>query len=328
MGEPSPSNSVDPFGRRVDYLRISVTDRCNERCLYCLPADFHDWLPREKILTVPEILAVAEVAVAQGVQRIRITGGEPTARREIVEIIAGLAALSGVNHLTMTTNGTRLPQLAQALHAAGLHSLNVSLDALDPVRYREITGGDVQSVLDGIDAALALGFKIKLNTVLIRGRNDSEISGLVDFAEKKDLPIRFIELMPVSLTSMLDDSNFLPIAEVQRLLGPMTPVSRNFGSGPARYFALEGRRVLVGFIGALSDLHFCEQCNKMRLTCEGQLRPCLGNHHETDLTPALRPTIDSAALARLFHQTLAIKPEAHIFRENYQPQRIMTAIGG
>jgi len=325
----SPSTaSYDSFGRKVDYLRISVTDRCNERCLYCLPQDFHDWLPREKILTVTEILAVAEVAAAQGVQRIRVTGGEPTARREIVAIVAGLAALPGIAHLTMTTNGTRLPQLASALHAAGLQSLNISLDALDPARYREITGGDIVQVLAGIDAALALGFKIKLNTVLIRGRNDSEIPRLVDFAEEKNIPIRFIELMPVSLTSMLDDSNFLPIAEVRRLLGPMTPVSRSFGAGPAHYYALEGRRVLVGFIGALTDLHFCEQCNKMRLTCEGQLRPCLGNHHETDLTPALRPRIDPELLAHLFQQTLAIKPEAHLFRENYQPQRIMTAIGG
>ncbi|MEO7932641.1 MAG: GTP 3',8-cyclase MoaA [Chthoniobacterales bacterium] len=322
------STPTDALGRRVDYLRISVTDRCNERCLYCLPADFHDWLPREKVLTVPEILAVAEVAVQQGVRRFRVTGGEPTARKEIVEIVAALAALPGVEHVSMTTNATRLKDLAQPLREAGLSSLNISLDALNPQRYREITGGHLTSVLAGIDAALAAGFSVKLNTVLIRGRNDNEIPGLIDFAEARNVLIRFIELMPVSLTEMLDESNFLPIAEVRRSLGELIPIERSYGAGPAKYFRLAGRKAIVGFIGALTDLHFCERCNKMRLTCEGQLRPCLGNHQETDLVPALRPVIDRAWLTRLFLETLATKPAEHLFRENYQPGRVMTAIGG
>ena len=323
-----PFISTDSFGRKVDYLRISVTDRCNERCLYCLPADFHDWLPREKILTVPEILAVAQVAASQGVTRFRVTGGEPTARKEIVDIVAGLVAVPGIDQVSMTTNATRLKNLAQPLREVGLKSLNVSLDALNPERYREITGGNLVSVLEGIDAALAAGFQVKLNTVLIRGRNDAEIAGLIDYAEERNILIRFIELMPVSLSEMLDETNFLPIAEVRRGLGELIPIERSYGAGPAKYFRLAGRRAIIGFIGALTDLHFCERCNKMRLTCEGQLRPCLGNHQETNLMSALRPVIDSQKLTELFLQTLATKPAEHLFRENYQPGRVMTAIGG
>lgn len=323
-----PFSSTDALGRKVDYLRISVTDRCNERCLYCLPADFHDWLPRHRVLNVPEILAVATVAVEHGVRRFRVTGGEPTARKEIVEIVAGLAALPQVEHVSMTTNATRLKSLAQPLRDAGLTSLNISLDALDSDKYQEITSGNLATVLEGIDAAVEAGFQIKLNTVLIRGRNDDQIPALIDFAEARNLLIRFIELMPVSLTEMLDESNFLPIAEVRRTLGELIPIERSYGAGPAKYFRLAGRRAIVGFIGALTDLHFCERCNKMRLTCEGQLRPCLGNHAETDLTPALRPTINVEKLRQLYMQTLATKPAEHLFRENYQPGRVMTAIGG
>ncbi len=325
---PPDHAAHDASGRRVDYLRISVTDRCNERCLYCLPSDFHDWVPREKVLTVAEILAVARVAASHGVSRFRVTGGEPTARREIVEIVRGLASLPGVNHVSMTTNATRLADLAQPLRNVGLSSVNISLDALDPQRYREITGGDLASVLKGIDAALGAGIPMKLNTVLIRGRNEGEIPRLIDFAEERNVIIRFIELMPVSLTEMLDETNFLPVAEVCRLLGELIPVERSYGAGPAKYFRLAGRRAIVGFIGALTDLHFCERCNKMRLTCEGQLRPCLGNHQETDLLPALRPVIDEQRLAALYQATLASKPVEHLFRDNYQPGRVMTAIGG
>ena len=318
----------DALGRQVDYLRISVTDRCNERCLYCLPAGFHDWLPREKVLTLAEIIAVAETAVRMGVKRFRVTGGEPTARKEIVEIIAALASLPGVEHVSMTSNATRLKKLAAPLRAAGLHSLNISLDALDLDRYHAITGGHLPDVLAGIDAAIAAGFQIKLNTVLIRGKTEDQIPKLIDFGEEKNIPIRFIELMPISSAAMLDGDHFLSIREVKTKLGELHPIQRSYGSGPAKYFHLAGRKVILGFIGALTDLHFCERCNKMRLTCEGQLRPCLGNHQETDLMPALRPSINQDLLTQLFLETLATKPAGHIFRDNYQPHRIMTAIGG
>ena len=319
---------TDASGRQVDYLRISVTDRCNERCLYCLPAGFHDWLPREKVLTLPEIIAVAEIAVRMGVTRFRITGGEPTARKEIVEVIAALASLPGVEHVSMTTNATRLEKLAKPLREAGLHSLNISLDALELELYHAITGGHLSHVLAGIDAAITAGFQIKLNTVLIRGKTEDQIEKLIDFAEEKNIPLRFIELMPISSVEMLDDDHFLSVREVKKKLGELHPIQRSFGAGPAQYFHLAGRKVILGFIGALTDLHFCERCNKMRLTCEGQLRPCLGNHQETDLMPALRPVINPDLLAQLFLETLTTKPAEHHFRDNYQPRRVMTAIGG
>lgn len=320
---------IDPLGRIVDYLRISVTDRCNERCLYCMPSDFHDWIPRDNVLTREEFRAIMKTGADLGVKRLRITGGEPTARRDIVEIVADAAATPGIQHVSMTTNGTRLSTLAEPLFAAGLRSLNVSLDALEPARYQAITAGKLGPVLDGLAAAKDAGFeKIKLNTVLIRGRNEDQIDALIDFAEENEMLIRFIELMPVSLTEMLSEENFLPVAEVQRKLGELIPIERSYGAGPAKYFRLAGRRAIVGFIGALTDLHFCERCNKMRVTCDGKLRPCLGNHLEADLIPALRPQIDERHLIRIFRQTLAVKPAEHIFRDNYQPSRVMTAIGG
>jgi cyclic pyranopterin phosphate synthase len=232
----------------------------------------------------------------------------------------------------MTTNGTRLPQLARPLFEAGLRRINISLDALDSAIYRGITGGELAPVMEGLRLVKALGFEsVKLNTVLIRGRNDCQIIPLVRFAAEHDVAIRFIELMPVSLTEMLDESNFLSVGEARRMIAAedeLEPLNEVLGFGPARYFRLKRSGAIVGLIGALTDLHFCERCNKMRLTADGRLRPCLGNHLETNLVPALRPALDDAALEALIKSTLAVKPAEHLFRENYQPGRVMTAIGG
>jgi cyclic pyranopterin phosphate synthase len=325
-------NHTDTFGRTVDYLRISITDRCNERCLYCLPENYSSWLPRGEILGYDEMLAIVLVAVRLGFKRFRVTGGEPLIRPGVVEFIRDLIGTPGVESVQLTTNGTRLPELAGPLFAAGLRRINVSLDALDPAVYRSITQGEVGPVLRGVRLAKELGFaSIKLNTVLMRGRNDSEIFRLLDFAAEHDIAIRFIELMPVSLTEMLSEKNFFPVTELLAVLrreDEPEPVTESFGFGPAKYFRLKKRGVTVGLIGALSDLHFCERCNKMRLTCDGKLRPCLGNHLETDLQPALRPQIDILRLQDLICGTLVQKPAEHLFRNNYQPQRVMTAIGG
>jgi cyclic pyranopterin phosphate synthase len=323
---------IDPAGRTVDYLRISVTDRCNERCLYCMPEHYSAWLPRGELLTYGEILAVARAGVRLGFKRFRVTGGEPLVRPGIVDFVGELVRLPGVESVQMTTNGTRLPQLAGPLHEAGLRRVNISLDALDPAIYRGITGGELAPVLEGLRAVKALGFEsVKLNTVLIRGRNDRQIIPLVRFAAEQDVAIRFIELMPVSLTEMLDESNFLSAAEAARLIAAedeMETLDAVLGFGPARYYRLKRSGAVVGLISALSDLHFCDRCNKMRLTADGKLRPCLGNHLETDLIPALRPALDEAELEGLIKSTLGVKPAEHLFRENYQPGRIMTAIGG
>lgn len=325
-------NLIDAAGRMVDYLRISVTDRCNERCAYCLPENFHEWLPRGEILSYEEILLIARIAASMGVKKFRVTGGEPLVRRDIVYFIERLCSLPGVEQVHLTTNGTRLSELAKPLYRAGLRSLNISLDAMNAEVYHAITGGNLDQVLAGLTKAKEADFRsIKLNTVLMRGKNEDQILPLIDFAEQRGLVLRFIELMPVSLTEMLDESNFLPLAEVRNLLqenDTLDPVTERLGSGPARYFRLRKKGVTVGFIGAMTNLHFCEQCNKMRLTCEGKLRPCLGNHLETDLKPALRPTPSEERLKTLIRKTLSEKPDAHIFRENYRPQRVMTAIGG
>jgi len=330
------SELIDPNGRLVDYLRISVTDRCNERCLYCLPENYSNWLPRAEILNDDELLAVVRMAVSLGFKKFRVTGGEPLVRPGVVDFIRRLIAMPGVESVQLTTNGTRLPQLARLLFDAGLRRINISLDALNENIYHAITGGQLQPVLEGVRLVKQIGFpSVKLNTVLMRGKNEHEILPLLNFAAEHDVAIRFIELMPVSLTEMLSEKNFLPVQEVLSLLRredelePLAePLARSQGYGPAKYYRLKRRGMTVGLIGALSDLHFCDRCNKMRLTCDGKLRPCLGNHLETDLKPALRPELDAIKLRGLFQNTLMQKPAEHLFRNNYQPQRVMTAIGG
>jgi len=327
------SKHMDSFGRKIDYLRISITDRCNERCLYCMPEGYAGWERRKEHLSAVEIIRIAKVAAGLGFRKFRLTGGEPLVRGDVVEIARGLAAIPGVEVIGLSTNGTRLAGLAQSLRDAGVRTANVSLDALTPQTYKEITGGNVADVLAGIRAAVAAGFeRVKLNCVLMRGKNEAEIWPLVLFAAEHRLPLRFIELMPLSRTDVLDEKNFLPVGEVMQRLREKDNLipqpDRREGHGPARYYLLERTGALVGFIGALTNLDFCANCNKVRLTSDGKLRPCLGDHLETDLKPALRPQMDDAALEKIFRATLAQKPAEHSFRANYQPQRVMTAIGG
>lgn len=323
---------LDAASRAIDYLRISITDRCNERCLYCLPEGFTGWKDREEILSYEELLHVVRAAVSLGFRKFRVTGGEPLVRRGAEEFIRDVIAEPGVEHVGLSTNGLRLAQCASSLSQAGLRSANVSLDALDPAIYRRITGGNVREVITGIDEALAAGIAdLKLNAVLMRGINEDQIWPLVRFAAERGAIPRFIELMPVSLTSVLNEENFFPISEAKRSIArhtAMLPDGERHGHGPAVYYRLPELGATVGFIGALTDFHFCETCNKMRLTAEGRLRPCLGNHGEIDLMPALRPEVHTGALRDLFLQALHEKPLEHSFRNNYQPSRVMTAIGG
>lgn len=324
---------MDSFGRKIDYLRISVTDRCNERCLYCMPEGYKGWERREEHLSAEEIIRIVRVAAGLGFRKFRLTGGEPLVRGDLVEIVRGMKTVSGVDVIGLSTNGTRLAALAKPLHEAGVRTVNVSLDALTPELYHGITGGNVADVLAGIRAAVAVGFeRVKLNCVLMRGKNEAEIWPLVLFAAEHRLPLRFIELMPLSRTDVLTEENFLPVGEVMQRLREEDELipqpDRREGHGPARYYLLKQTGALVGFIGALTNLDFCENCNKVRLTSDGKLRPCLGDHLEMDLKSALRPQIDDARLESLFRQTLVQKPEAHQFRNHYQPKRVMTAIGG
>ncbi len=328
LGAPA---SIDPFGRCIDYMRISVTDRCNERCLYCLPEGFKGWRQRAEILTDDEVVACAGVFAREGVTKLRITGGEPLVREGIAELIARLTALRGIDTLSISTNGLLLAPLADRLARAGARAVNVSLDALTPATYARITGGRVERVLEGIRAARAAGLRVKLNCVLMRGLNETEIFPLIEYAAINDCLLRFIELMPVSRSDVLTEKNFLPAGEVMRSIAARTPMEsdeRRHGDGPATYRRLPVFGSSVGFIGAITNLSFCAGCNKMRMTADGKLRPCLGHHDETDLMPALRPSISPNSIAEIFRAALRRKPEAHAFRENYRPDRPMTAIGG
>lgn len=322
----------------VSYMRISVTDRCNERCLYCQPHGPFELLPREGILSYEEILRVTRVAVSLGITKFRITGGEPLIRQGVVDFLHSLCAVPGVSDVGLSTNGTRLSSIARALRSFGVTKVNISLDTLRADRYRAITGGRLQDVLDGIDAAIAAQFaQVKLNCVLMKHRNDDEVFDLIEFAREKDVALRFIELMPVSTTQVLTDENFLPVERVKREIHDrwkLVPLAGYKGNGPAEYFTIpdkptsSGAPLKLGFIGAMSNLHFCESCNKLRLTPDGKLRPCLGHHDEYDLMPVLRNGATDDQLRRVFEETIARKPRQHEFRENYQPGRRMVAIGG
>ncbi|MDE3097886.1 MAG: GTP 3',8-cyclase MoaA [Verrucomicrobiota bacterium] len=324
---------MDPFGRHVDYLRISVTDRCNERCLYCMPEGYKGWETRPDHLTAVEIVRVVRVAAGLGFRKFRLTGGEPLVRPDITGIVEQMTRITGIECVCLSTNGMKLAPLAAPLRQAGLRTINVSLDALDPALYRRITGGDVSRVLAGIRAAVAAGFeRIKLNCVLMRGVNEQELWPLVLYSAEHGLPLRFIELMPLTTTDVLTEKNFLPCGEAMQLLGQKDELipqpDRKLGHGPARYYLLKQTGALVGFIGALTNLHFCDSCNKMRLTADGKVRPCLGNHIEVDLRMALRQGADDRVLKDLLETALRLKPLEHQFRANYQPCRPMTAIGG
>ena len=324
---------MDLFGRRIDYLRISVTDRCNERCLYCMPEGYKGWESKPDHLTAEEIVRIVRVAAGLGFRKFRLTGGEPLVRSDVAEIVRAMTAIPGVECIGLSTNGMKLSTLAKTLRDAGLRTVNVSLDALDPAIYHRITGGDVTRVLAGIRAAVAADFEcVKLNCVLMRGVNEAEIWPLVLFAAEHGLPLRLIELMPLTTTEVLTEKNFLPCGEAMQLLAQKDELipqpERRLGHGPARYYLLRRTGALVGFIGALTNEHFCDHCNKMRLTADGKVRPCLGNHIEVDLRAALRHGADDGVLKELLESALRVKPLEHQFRNQYQPCRPMTAIGG
>jgi cyclic pyranopterin phosphate synthase len=324
---------MDAFGRTIDYLRISVTERCNERCVYCMPSGYHPAGGRSEQLTREELVRVAEAATGLGFRKFRLTGGEPLLREDLPEIVRDLARLPGVGCLGLSTNGVRLAPVARQLRDDGLRTVNISLDALDPQIYRRITGGEVAPVLAGLRAAVAAGFEqVKLNCVLMRGVNEGQIWPLILFASEHGLPLRLIELMPVTTSTVLTDRNFLPVSEAMALVGQHDELEpqpdRHLGWGPARYYRLRRTGALVGFIGAITDQHFCATCNKMRLTANGRVRPCLGDHGELDLRAALRSANSAAALRAVLAAAMAQKPKEHQFCAQYQPDRPMTAIGG
>ncbi|HVO30649.1 MAG TPA: GTP 3',8-cyclase MoaA [bacterium] len=325
---------TDPFGRTIDYLRISVTDRCNLRCVYCMPEDGIDWIPHAEILSYEEIARVVRVLAESGLRRVRLTGGEPTVRRDLVELVRQIAATPGIEDLALTTNGLKLRTLARPLVDAGLDRFNVSLDTLDPARFAALTrGGDVAKVLDGIEAVLALGLDapLKVNCVVVGGANDGDVVALTRHFLDRDVVVRFIEYMPFTDLDGWTHGAYVPLARVRdelvRELG-IEPGARVRGSGPAEYWSVPGHAARVGFIHPVSE-HFCAACNRVRLTATGELRPCLGHAGAVSLAPVLRGGGDDDALRGRIADALAAKPFKHDFAENpAETKGVMTAIGG
>ena len=333
---PSPaatSSLVDPFGREINYLRLSVTDRCNLRCTYCMAEDMQ-FLPRASILTLEEMETLARVFVNLGVRKIRLTGGEPTVRKGIVGLARKLAQLDGLDELVMTTNAVLLAQYAQPLREAGVSRINISIDSLNPARFKQLTRfGALDQVIEGIDFALKVGFeKLKLNAVVLKGINDDEVLDLADFAISRDMDISFIEEMPLGHISSHDRSDTQitsqSLKQVLESRYHLLATSESTG-GPSRYHQVAGQRSKIGFISPMSD-NFCGSCNRVRLTVEGQLLLCLGNEHSLDLRSLLRSSqCTDQLLSDAIVEAIARKPERHYFDpEDTQIVRFMSATGG
>ncbi len=324
---------IDSYGRKIDYLRISITDRCNLRCFYCTPFCNRRRLPRAEILTHEEILRTAKAAVTVGIAKIRLTGGEPLVRRGAVELCRSLSAISGLEDLAITTNGVSLNDLAMPLHEAGVRRLNVSLDTLRPDRFRRITGEDfLPQVLEGLERAEQTGFApIKINTVVMRGINDDEIQSLAALTYRKPYHVRFIELMPFGDNRCHE--LFMPVSEMIRKI-PYIQTAQLDGAalrtGPARLCRLPGSVGRIGFIAPMS-WHFCGSCNRLRLTADGKLRACLFSDTEIDIRGPLREGASEHELADIITAAVAAKPERLPFGVKAHPPcgtRRMYAIGG
>jgi cyclic pyranopterin phosphate synthase len=304
----------DSYKRTIDYLRISITDRCNLRCVYCMPSDGIVPLEHKEILKYEEIIRVVRIAAGIGVRKVRITGGEPLARKNVTYLISEINNIEEIKDLSLTTNGILLARYADELAEAGLRRINISLDSLRPDRYKEITrGGDLHLVLSGIEAAEKAGLTpIKINMVPIRGLNSEEIGDFAKLTLKCPYQIRFIEFMPFGTEGLWSPERFMSVEEIKSIVesvGTITPVKVK-RSGPAIYFRLDNAPGMIGFISPISN-HFCGECNRLRLTADGKLRPCLFSETEIDLKPALRGGAPDDEIERLIKLSIEVKPRGH-----------------
>ena len=322
---------IDPFGRRIEYVRLSVTDRCDLRCRYCLPEGFRDFEEPEHWLDFDEIERVIAAFARLGTRRVRLTGGEPLVRKNLPELARRLARLPGIEDLSLSTNATRLARMADALRAAGVCRLNVSLDSLRPDRFRDITRGKLSRVLDGLAAARRAGFSpIKINMVVMRGINDDETRDMVEFCIEHGFTLRFIETMPMGDTGRDASRHYKSLQEVRRELEQHYELVPGVmpGGGPARYVEVAGTGLRIGFITPISQ-HFCETCNRVRLAADGTLFLCLGQDDRVELRPLLRGGASDAELKQAIRDAVARKPERHEFRERPgQLVRFMSVTGG
>lgn len=332
----------DSHGRTIDYLRISLTDRCNLRCIYCMPEEGVASLAHADILTLEEIERVVRVAADMGITRVRLTGGEPLVRRGVTDLVRAIRATPGIENVALTTNGILLPRMADELAAAGLSRVNISLDTLDPEQYAAITRrGSFVDAMAGIDAALEAGFDpVKVNAVVVRSLHQ-DVLAFARMSIDRPLHVRFIEYMPVGTSAgacgcgwgkqdvIASDELRATIEEQARAagLGPLRPAARHTpeGWGPARYYEFEGARGTVGFISPLSR-HFCSQCNRLRLTADGKIRPCLFSDDEFDVRAALRSGAGDPAVKDVLYAALGAKPDEH--HDKVGTERGMSQIGG
>ena len=323
----------DSYRREINYLRVSVTDRCNLRCVYCMPPEGVKAAPHGEVLTFEEIETVVRAAAAVGVKKVRLTGGEPLVRRGLEELVRRLSGIPGIDDLALTTNGILLPEKAAALKDAGLKRVNISLDSLVPERYREITrGGDLSLVLAGVRAALEEGLHpVKVNTVVIRGFNEDEVVEIARLTVDEPLHVRFIELMPIGSLGDWTAGRFVAAADIISVLsaelGTLVPAKEPKGGGPAKYYRLRGAAGTVGFITSMSE-HFCQECNRLRLTSTGGLRPCLYDGREFDLRAPLRRGAGVEEIAGLIEAAVAAKPDRHHLLDGWRDRRVMSQLGG
>jgi cyclic pyranopterin phosphate synthase len=323
---------IDSFQRRIEYVRLSVTDRCDLRCTYCIPKDFKDFHEPEHWLTFDEIERVIRAFTELGVRRVRLTGGEPLSRGKLTVLAARLGQLPHLDDLSLSTNATKLKKLALPLKQAGVSRINVSLDSLKPERYAEITGGGrLSNVIDGLLAAKAAGFQpIKINMVVMKGINADEIADMVAFCIQHDFTLRFIETMPMGDTGREAVDHYINLQDVKRDLAQQYDLIPAVmpGGGPARYLRVAGTELRIGFITPISQ-HFCETCNRVRVTVDGTLYTCLGQENNVQLRPLLRAGISDGELKQAIIQAIALKPERHEFTT--QPGKIvrfMSLTGG
>jgi cyclic pyranopterin phosphate synthase len=325
------SQLIDHFGRTIEYLRLSVTDRCDFRCFYCIPKGFKEFADPEQRLTLEELERLVRIFSELGVRRVRLTGGEPLLRKDLVEMVRRFKRLPGIEDLSLSTNASRLAEYAPRLKAAGISRINVSLDTLNPEVFREITGSDLDPVLCGLRAAKAAGFRpIKINMVVMRDLNLGEVGDMAEFCRKHGFTLRFIETMPVGEGGRSAQSRYVSLQEVRSVLEQRFELepARMSGAGPARYLKLKEGRLKMGFITPMSQ-HFCDTCNRVRLSAEGTIYLCLGQEDRLELRPLLRLGATDRELTEAIVEAVRNKPRTHQFNGGSVPlARLMSTTGG
>lgn len=323
---------LDIYNRKIDYIRISITDRCNLRCIYCMPEEGIKLIDHKEVLSYEEIIRLCRQFAKIGISKVKITGGEPLVRKDVHKLIKAIKEIDGIDNVTMTTNGILLENVIDDLVNAGLDAVNISIDTLREDRYREITRlGDINKVMRGIKKCLTYkNLKVKINCVPIKGENEEELLELINLCKDNDISIRFIEIMPIGLGRNMKGFTDEEIIEiVERNLGKLTPYHGKLGNGPSNYYSLEGYKGKIGFISAVNH-KFCESCNRVRLTCEGFLKACLQYSIGTDLRELLRSGKSDEEILEAIKNTIYNKPEEHSFNLiiEKEEQKAMSQIGG